>query len=81
VRLGDPRFPKRFQTVGRHGAYLRVIEEGDVGAGDVVDVASRPRHGVTLGTMVRALREPAQARALRAIPRLPEFWQQVAAQR
>ena len=30
IRLGDPRFPQRFQHVGRMGAYLRVVQEGDV---------------------------------------------------
>ena len=37
IRMGDPRFPKRFQAEGRMGAYLRIIREGDVGAGDAID--------------------------------------------
>lgn len=36
IRMGDNHFPKRFQRVSRMGAYLRIIEEGDVGAGDPV---------------------------------------------
>jgi MOSC domain-containing protein YiiM len=81
IRMNDARFPKAFQAVGRHGAYLRVIDEGDVGAGDAIEVVARPTHGVTLGDMVQALREPAKAAALRTVPRLPAFWQQVAAHR
>jgi len=33
----DDEFPKMFLTSGRPGFYLRVVEEGEVGAGDVLD--------------------------------------------
>jgi MOSC domain-containing protein YiiM len=79
IRVGDPTFPKRFQSACRPGAYLRVIEEGDVGAGDAVRVTARPAHGITLRHMVLALGDPERAAALRAVPRLPEFWREVAA--
>ena len=36
IKMGDARFPKRFLTSGRSGFYLRVLEEGEVGAGDVI---------------------------------------------
>src|SRR4051812_33290251 len=47
LRMGDPRFPKRFAAADRPGAYLRVVREGDIGAGDPIEVVSRPAHGVT----------------------------------
>jgi len=78
IRLSDPRFPRRFQHVGRMGAYLRIVSEGDVGAGDAVEIVSRPDHGVTLQHMVRALHDPASAEALWRVERLPVFWRQVA---
>ena len=78
IRVGDPRFPKRFLASLRMGAYLRVVQEGDVGAGDLVHVVSRPAHDVTLRDMTQALRDPEKARALREVPGLPRFWQQVA---
>lgn len=78
IRLNDPHFPKRFMHVTRMGAYLRIVTEGDVGAQDAVRVMHTPSHGVTLGDMVEALRSPEKAAALRAVPRLPEFWRQVA---
>ncbi len=46
---------KRFTAEGRPGPYLRVVEEGLVEAGDVLDVVHRPTHGVTVSTMFRAL--------------------------
>ena len=78
IRLGDSLFPKRFMSVTRLGAYLRIVSEGDVGANDEVRVSDTPRHGVTLGDMAEALRSPEKAAALRSVPRLPEFWRQVA---
>ena len=78
IRMGDPLFPKRFQRAGRMGAYLRVVEEGDVGAGDTIVVVDRPAHAVTLGDMLRALTEADARAALRGVPRLPAFWRRVA---
>jgi MOSC domain-containing protein YiiM len=59
LRMGDPGFLKRFAAAGRPGAYLRVVQEGDIGAGDRIDVVSRPAHGVTSALVSLAvLREP-----------------------
>lgn len=78
MRVGDPRFPKRFQAALRMGAYLRVLREGDVGAGDPVRVTHRPGHGVTLRDMTAALRDRGKAAALLRVSRLPELWRRVA---
>jgi MOSC domain-containing protein YiiM len=45
---GVPDLVKRFATQGATGAYLRVLETGDVGAGDPVEVLARPDHGITV---------------------------------
>ncbi len=59
LRMDDPRFLRRFADAGRPGAYLRIVREGDIGAGDRIDVVSRPEHGVTSALVSRALlREP-----------------------
>jgi MOSC domain-containing protein YiiM len=47
LRHGDPRFPVEFSLASRPGAYLRIVEEGDVGAGDAIEVVERPDHDVT----------------------------------
>jgi MOSC domain-containing protein YiiM len=78
IRVGDPTFLKRFLAAARMGAYFRIIKEGDVGAGDLVTVLSRPDHGMTLRDMTLALRDPDRAVRLREIPGLPRFWRQVA---
>jgi MOSC domain-containing protein YiiM len=79
IRVGDQHFLKTLLAAKRPGAYLRVVQEGDVGAGDGVRVLSRPAHGVTLRFMIEALQDEAKASTLRSVPRLPEFWQRVAA--
>ena len=38
MRMGDPRFLKRFARAARPGAYLRIVEEGELGAGDAIEV-------------------------------------------
>lgn len=50
TRMSDPLFVKRFTRAGRPGAYLTVLTEGDVRAGDPVEILERPGHGVTVAT-------------------------------
>jgi MOSC domain-containing protein YiiM len=51
---------KRFTQVGRPGPYLRVVTEGEIGAGDELTVVHRPGHGVTTSMMFRALTTEAE---------------------
>lgn len=37
IRMGDKRFVTRFRDAARTGFYLRVLEEGEVAAGDAVE--------------------------------------------
>ncbi len=55
LRIGDPRFVRDFAKADRPGAYLGILREGDVGAGDAVEVVHRPDHDVTVALMHRAL--------------------------
>jgi MOSC domain-containing protein YiiM len=54
LRMGDPRFVKRFAAARRTGTYLRIVEDGDVGSGDPIEVRERPDHGVTIGLFAEA---------------------------
>jgi MOSC domain-containing protein YiiM len=56
TKMGDPWFLRTFSDADRPGAYLRVIELGAVGAGDPVEVVSRPDHDVDVALAARALR-------------------------
>jgi MOSC domain-containing protein YiiM len=78
IRMGDPDFPRRFLAAARLGAYFRIIEEGELRAGDAIGVVDRPDHGITLGHMVEAMRDRGRAAALLRAPRLPDFWRRLA---
>ena len=51
---GVPQLIKRFTARGASGAYLRVVEPGEIGAGDAIEVVHRPGHGITTGLAFRA---------------------------
>jgi MOSC domain-containing protein YiiM len=53
--LGEQGWIKTFTKRANPGAYLRVVEEGQVQAGDSVVVLDRPGHGVSIGEAFRAL--------------------------
>lgn len=44
-----PQLVKEFSDARRPGVYFAVISEGEIGAGDTVEVLHRPAHGVTVG--------------------------------
>ena len=55
LRFGDPKMVKLFAQAGRPGAYLRILAEGELGAGDQVDITDRPSHGVTVAQVSKAI--------------------------
>jgi MOSC domain-containing protein YiiM len=76
--MGDPSFVKQFGQASRRGAYLRIVKEGQLAAGDAVEVdLAMPDHGVTLrlvsdailldpSLIAHALEAPQLAPSLRA---------------
>ncbi len=48
-------FVRRFAKALRLGAYMRVIEPGELAAGDPIEVVERPEHGVTIEILGRIL--------------------------
>ena len=75
VRMVDPRFPRRFAAASRPGAYLAILAEGAVGAGDRIQVIHRPGHGVTVGLVAASYhRDHRLAARILAAPELPAAW-------
>ena len=73
AKMGDRRFVKRFAAAGRPGAYLRVIEEGELAAGAAAERLGRPDHDVTVLIAFRALLgEKDLVPRLIEAPQLPE---------
>jgi MOSC domain-containing protein YiiM len=53
--MGDQRFLRRFLHARRPGAYLAIAREGELAAGDAVQVVHRPDHAVTVALVVETL--------------------------
>ncbi len=53
--LDEPRWVRRFTEKGVPGAYLRVVQEGTVEAGDAVEVVERRDHDLTVALTFRAM--------------------------
>ncbi|MFJ5798979.1 MOSC domain-containing protein [Streptomyces decoyicus] len=72
--LGERGWLKQFTQAAVPGAYLRVIEAGEIRAGDAVEVVHRPDHEVTIELMFRALTSQRELlpRLLEAGGALPE---------
>jgi MOSC domain-containing protein YiiM len=82
LRMGDPRFVRAFAQADRPGAYLAILREGDVGAGDPVEIVHRPDHDVTVALMHRALLQDHDLLAdLLAAPELMPRWRAFALER
>jgi MOSC domain-containing protein YiiM len=72
IRFGEPRMVKRFAEASRPGAYLRIVREGELGAGDAVAVLDRPDHGITVALVSDAIMlDETLLAAAAAAPELP----------
>ena len=78
IRFDREDMIKRFMRSGRSGFYLAVVLEGELAAGDRMEIVARDPHGVTVAdvaateegdTIDRRLLERATA-----VPALPESW-------
>jgi len=75
VRMNDKMFPRRFAEALRPGSYLRIVFEGDVGAGDEIRVVERPGHDLTIRDVFRIYtRDRDEVGRLLAVPRMSESW-------
>jgi MOSC domain-containing protein YiiM len=80
IRMGDRRFLKPFLASGRTGFYLRVVEEGEVGAGDVIELVRADPAGVTVAEILRLGYEDTDdlegARRAAAVEALSQGWRE-----
>jgi MOSC domain-containing protein YiiM len=73
-----PRLTEQVAATGRHGWYMRVLEEGSVEAGEPVVLLERPAPAWTIGRAMRAMQrrqvDAAEAAALLEVPGLSDAW-------
>lgn len=72
--MNDPKFVKRFADALRPGAYLGIVQEGDVGPGDPVEVIYKPDHKLTLREMMRIYFFDRERIGDILVPELPTGW-------
>jgi MOSC domain-containing protein YiiM len=75
VRMNDKLFPRRFTEALRPGPYLRLITEGNIGAGDEIKVIETPSHGLTVRDVFRIYtRDHDEVPRLLSVPQMSESW-------
>ncbi|MGQ0520452.1 MAG: MOSC domain-containing protein [Actinomycetota bacterium] len=80
VRMGTADFVDLFGVVGRYGAYLRIVEEGEVTAGDAVELLSVPRPALTVAELAES-RQTDDVQLLERVAAgdpVPESWAEAA---
>ncbi|MDA0634665.1 MOSC domain-containing protein [Nonomuraea sp. MCN248] len=78
--LDESRWVRRFTEAGRPGAYLKVLEPGQLGVGDEVEVVHRPATSVTVAESFLAYHGDEELlRRVLALPGYDERWDRVAA--
>jgi MOSC domain-containing protein YiiM len=78
AKFGREDIVKRFLASGRSGFYLKVVQQGEVGAGDTIELISRDGHAVTVADVANLYRDGTDQVSLlrRAVQvgALPEHW-------
>ena len=78
IRFDRPDIIKRFQHSGRHGFYFSVAEEGEVAAGDTIELVASEEDGVTVADIVELYTADAANQDLlqrvSELAALPESW-------
>ena len=78
LRFDRPDMVKRFLHSGRTGFYLAVLREGEVTAGDALELIAQDEHGITVSEVVSLYAaDGANQDLLRRaseLPALPEGW-------
>lgn len=73
--MNDLRFPRRFAAAGRPGTYLRIVEPGELAAGDPIEVVYQPDHDLTARDVAHIyLRDRRQVYRLAQVAELPAGW-------
>lgn len=78
IRMGDQRFRQHFDKAARPGAYLRILEPGEVRAGDVITVVPAAVPSIRIAELAGEL-SPELLRRVVGDDRLPDGWRKGAA--
>jgi MOSC domain-containing protein YiiM len=78
IRFGRPDMVKRFLASRRTGFYFRVLQEGEVGVGDTLELVSRDENNITVADItqlyVREEDNPELLHRAAQLEALPQSW-------
>jgi MOSC domain-containing protein YiiM len=77
IRFGDSAMVKRFMDTERCGIYMAVVQEGELAAGDDIQILSRDEHQMSVVELRRiylAPDDPASIRRVLDLPALSADW-------
>jgi MOSC domain-containing protein YiiM len=78
IRFNRPDMVKRFLQSGRTGCYFAVLKEGEVAAGDSIELLERDEHNIPVADIVNLYRGDAtnqdMLRRVSELPSLPNSW-------
>jgi MOSC domain-containing protein YiiM len=74
AKMGTQGFVKQFAQAQRPGTYLAILEEGEAGPGDPVEIISTADHDVTIGLFAAAYLDRSLRYRLLAAPTLSPNW-------
>ena len=78
IRMGDDTFTRTFALAGRPGAYLRIIQPGQIEAGDQIRVVPAVRPSISVGALASRNLTPDELVAVSADDRVPDGWRRAA---
>lgn len=80
IRFNRADMVKRFLQSGRTGFYLAVLKEGEVAAGDSIELLERDEHNIPVADVVNLYRGDAakqdMLRRVSELPSLPNSWRE-----
>lgn len=80
IRFGDPSIIKRFLRSGRSGFYLAVLKEGELTAGDAIDLSTRAKDSLSIaditGLYSADVVDEKLLRRASELPSLPLSWRE-----
>ena len=79
IRLNRSDMVKRFLQSGRTGFYFAVLREGEVGAGDSIELLEKDKNNIPVADVVNLYRGTANQELLRRVselPSLPNSWRE-----
>jgi MOSC domain-containing protein YiiM len=85
IKFGRTDILKRFLASGRTGFYFAVVREGEVGAGDTIELLGRDPHNITIADITRLYatdkHDLETLRRALDVPALPQSWKDYFRQR